>query len=59
MSNTTLKITYLDGTELPNDSGNEQIISGDAVYEILENNSIEFTDLPCISVDKTYHIDRA
>jgi hypothetical protein len=60
MSNKNLKITYLDGTELPNDGGNEQIIDSEsAICEILENNHIEFSDLPCVSADGTYRIERA
>jgi hypothetical protein len=53
----TLKITYLDGTELPNGGGNEQMISGTAADEILENNHIAVSDLPCISTDGTYRIE--
>ncbi len=55
-----LKITYLDGTQLPNDGGSEQIIDNrNAIYEILENNHITFSDLPCVSVDGTYRIEIA
>jgi len=47
-----LKITYTDGTELPNDGGNEQIIDNElSIVEILENNNITMGDLPCQSSD--------
>jgi hypothetical protein len=54
---TTLKITYLDGTELPNDGGSEQIITGAAADEVLETNNLSITDLPATARDGSYRIE--
>lgn len=53
----TLKITYLDGTELPNDGGSEQIISGQAADEVMENNNLSLSDLPATARDGSYRIE--